>query len=1100
MILPEAGAKIGGKYSLLEKMSEGGGGVVWRAKDPKGRESALKILKLPPLRSKEALTDRFKREFELFKKVSHPNIAKIYDFGFDSDNDIYYFTSELLTGGDLRKMIGKPIAVIEQLLLQSLRALEYLRNFGILHLDIKPQNLLLRTTSTEEKPDLALIDFGLAGFNPPDRPGGTPNYMPPEIVLKRLSSPSALPIDHRSDLYSLGVTFYYVLCGIQPFAVSGKDGHLDTDATMKGHIKDERPSPPSFHNPEVPPYLDAVIMRMMAKNPDDRYQSAILAAQALCFRSPNRLEPESRETISAYLPEEGMLIGRHEEKKILEKLITETAKGENQGLPVVCIVGAWGTGKTRLLQSLKPFAQQQEMEVVTDLRNRNPDLKRATAFLVDDPFLPQSTIDIASLPDIYALRHLVRYILQMPKARYFLAVTLNPDLMPLNDMLRQMEIDPSLCTIVNLKNFTVAEISEYLTHLLGEAPSLNIVEELHQATFGNPRFIVDFFKRMMKRGEFFSYFTGRPGAATLDEMGFSFSHVASPPSLAEYILGLVKELPRGAKILAHRLACWQRPAGIDELEDIGKGETTDNDFTTLLSSGLVKRNEKGMFSFANPVASRVIEGRLDSGERSSIHDLIAAVIAGKENQSPEETRFEMDRHLVFGSDAKLQREAAPRLAIESLKRLHPAETSELLHTVFNALPADDWETRAEVLVRESQAMARIGRWDDAKANFEKLRTLVPPLCPPKAGPPLADKGREGGVDPQFVLNLRADEQLGLLALRRRALTEAREIFTKALNSMRQKKLPKTPEYDIQMIRLENYLAGVNLREGKYEAAADIYTRTAKLVSKFPENYQLQITNNELGETYVLLGRNREAIEILERELEWAKKADHRERIVNRLRILGDAQRRMENFPVALEHYQSALDFSRKYNLFEHQLRIRNSFANLLLQMGKLSEAVEQYKPALDLAMQLEGKATCVDIMANIGSTYNKLGQFDDAIEYLELALDFAKGPEAESSAQVKIIMPSIHVALGHAHYERKQLDEAEEHLNIALKYESDGSLNKIMLYNLHGTLAEIALARGAPADAKKRVEILEKLAAEIPEAKTHLEGLKKQIEDALKKS
>ena len=1081
MIIPEVGTKIGGKYELTEKLSEGGGGLVWKAVLPEGCEVALKILKISAQKSKESVTDRFKREFELFKKVSHPNIAKIYDFGYDDACDIYYFTSELLLGGDLKKMIGEPIPVIEYCLLCSLRALEYLRNFGILHLDIKPQNLLLR--SKEGEPDLALIDFGLAGFNPPERPGGTPNYMPPEVVLKRFAAmgkgvvagiDSQSPIDHRSDIYSLGVTFYYVLSGVQPFAVAGKDGRLDSEATMRKQISDERPSPPSFYNSGVPSYLDSIVMRMMAKNADERYQTAMLAAQALCFRSPNRLEPESRETISAYLPEEGMLIGRHEEKKFLEGLIADTASGKNRVAPVVCIAGPWGTGKTRLLGSLKPFAQQNEMEVITDLRHMSLELKRPTAYLIDDPFMPAASIETSSAPSIYALKQLIQFVVQMPKAKYFLAFTLNPDLIAADDVMRQMDLDPSLCAVINLKNFTVAEITEYLAHLLGEQPSVKIVEELHQATFGNPRFIVELFKRMLKRGEFFSYFAGRPGAATLEEMGFSFSHIQSPPSLSEHLLQMVGELPDSARALAKSLACWQRPASLDELEGIQK--TADSDFTNLIASGLVKRGEDGRFAFSNPVAAKAIEESMDPGERASIHDLIAAVIAGKEGQSPEDRAFEMDRHLVFGSNRKLKKEAAPRLAIEALKRLHPAETAELLQTVFNSVPEDDWETRADVLVREAQATARMGRWDDAKAEFEKLRTL------------------SGDESAKFRLNLRSDEQQGLLALRRRELSEARAIFDRAISSIKSSTLPRDPQLDVLLMRIENYLAGVDMREGKYIAAEETYRRTAELAAKLPDEYRFQIVNNELGETLILMGRPKEAIDILERELDWARKADHRERIVNRLRILGDAYRRLDNFNAALERYQEALDLSRKYNLFEHQLRIRNSYANLLLQISKLKEAIEQYKPALDLAMQLEGKATCVDIMANIGFTYNRLGQFDDAIEYLELALDFAKGPEAESSAQVKVVIPSIHVSLGHAHYEKKQLSESERHLNIALKFEGEGSLNKIMLYNLHGTLAEIALARGNVADAKSRIPMLEKLALEIPEAAEHLKNLKSQIE------
>ena len=1199
MVGTEAGQVIGGKYRLVEKLSEGGGGFVWKVREiipsltagkngVEEREIALKILKWSPLRGKELTTDRFKREFEVFKKLSHPNIAKIYDFGFDAEEDLYYFTSELFLGSDLRKMIGAPIRVIEHLLLCALRALEYLRNFGILHLDIKPQNLMLRLAHShkggvETLPDLALIDFGLATFQAPDKVVGTPNYIPPEIAIKRLRPDSVsmsgdMPVpDHRSDLYSLGVAFYYILCGVQPFLATTADGRLDAEATIRQHLNQDRPPPPSHHNPQVPSYLDSIIMRLMAFRQDDRYEAAILAAQALCFRSPNRLEPETRETISAYLPEQGTLIGRREERKTLEGAIEDVSKGTFKNIPIMCIAGGWGTGKTRLLESLKPFAQQHEMEVVSNLRYRGLDLNHPTVFLLDDPLASPSAVELSSFSDVFALKHLARYIQQLPNARCLLVFTLNTDLCRAEDLFHILEMDPSSCTLMTLHNFTTAEVNEYATHLLGEKPSFEIVDELHHATFGNPKFIADIFKLMMEKGQLFSYLSGRPHPEILSSINFRISHATTPASLSEHFLELIEKLPSGAQLFTKRMACWQRAVSVDEVEGIGKKDTTDGDLTVLLASGLIRRAPgDGRFVFTNPLASRIIEASLDRNERAAIHDAISEVIASKAKQSKSvpfpfqpkadpplaetgegggDPSFELDLHRTFGSDPKSQRDAAPKLAIEALKKLHPSETADLLGLVFDHLPQDEWEVRSEILVRMGQALARMGRWDEAKTAFERLHTLISHCEPfndaqgklreaiPIPSPlvlarrSLGKGGGEGGGEgdqySQFELHLRADEQLGLLALRRRMLSEAREIFTKALNAMRRSTLVthenlENPAHVVRLLRLENYLAAVDLREGKYDAAAKTYAHTAGIVAQLPPEYGAQITNNELGETMLLSGNPKEAIGILERELEWARQKDHRERMVNRLRLLGDAHRRLGDFASARKYYEDALESSRKYYLFEHQLRIRNGLANLLLQMGNWAEAIEQYKPALDLAMQLEGKATAVDVIANIGFAYAKLAQFDDAIEYLELALDFAKGPDAESSAQVRRTIPSIHITLGHAHYEKKEYDEALKHLNIAVEYdkknpsiskilsplmgektipsplmgegEGEGGgepLSDLMRYNLYGTLAEVQLACGHADKAKDYLPTLYMLAEQLPEAQQHLKELKDQIEAKL---
>jgi serine/threonine protein kinase/Tfp pilus assembly protein PilF len=1109
MLEAEAGKIVGGRYLLEEKLSEGGGGVVWRATDttnPEAEEFALKILKWSPAKSKETSADRFKREFELFKRVSHPNIAKIFDFGFDEDLNIYYFTSELLLGGDLRKMIGASIPVIENLLLQSLRTLEYLRNFGILHLDIKPQNLLLRE-GKGESPSLALIDFGLAGFQPPDRPGGTPNYMPPEIVYKRmtLTAPdTVLPDldakefstpDHRSDLYSLGVSFYYVLCGELPFAVVDDNGKLNTQETMLRHLSGNRPMPPSSFNSEVPHYLDAIIMRLMSRYPKDRYQTALLAQQALCFRSPHGLKPESIETISAYLPEEGMLIGRHEERRILEEALDFAAKGASAAASLICIAGGWGTGKSRLLRYLKPAAQQNEMEVVETPHTDTLQFKHPMAFLIDDPFMSASSIEASSLTDVYALRQLIQTLKLIPRARSAVIFTLNTDLIKLKDAFNILGVDESSCRVIKLNGYSKSDLNEYITYLLGETPSPHIIDELNEVTFGNPRFVSDLFKRMLGRNEFFSYFSGRPGADTLSSLGFSFSHTATPPSLSEYYLEKIKELPQGAQSLAFRLACWQRPVSIDELF-LNVPQPSSGDLISLISSGLVRRAEEdgGLFSFANPMAAKIIEASLDPKERACEHDKIAVYLRSAVSD-PRFTSFELDRHTAFGSDPVLRRESIKRFAAEALKRLHPAEASEILHSLYETIPENEWEAASEVTVREGQALARMGRFKEAYDVFERLRGIADVI---------AREVKQSTDVTSLDLILRADELQGFLFMRQRDPARARIIFKKAADrlSQIQKKKESNEKYKNKMtvheLRLKNYIAGLYLLEGKYSEAADIFKETAGAASKLPEEYRSQVANNGLGEAKILLGEEKEAIEIIKLDLESAKRHDQKERIVSQIRLLGDANRRLENYDTALSLYKEALDLARRYYLFEHQLRIQNSYANLLMYMDKWAEAIAQYKPALDLAMRLEGKPTAVDIMSNIGFAYNKLSQYDDAIEYLELALDFAKGPEAESSAHIKNVIPQIHVALGHACYEKKNYDGARGHLEKALEYNRKRPLDNLTLYNLNGTLAEIDLAMGRAAKAKERLPVLEKLANKIPEAVPHLKDLTSKIEEALK--
>nr|HPQ80725.1 protein kinase [bacterium] len=526
---PEPGTVVGGKYRLERMISEGGGGVVWEALEPEGRKVALKFLKWSPLKSRKVAAERFKNEFAILKSLSHPNISQIYDFGLDPASDLYFFTSELLTAGDLKAVIGEPIPALEELLLQGLRALEYLRGNKLLHLDIKPQNLLLRHDGGH--PEMAMIDFGLATFRAPDKPGGTANYMPPEMIVRRLDladdSGNYPPADHRSDLYSLGVTFYYLLTGIQPFCVLTEDGkRIDSLATLHRHLEYD-PPPPSKHRREIPAYIDRVIMKLMARHPDDRYPSAIVAAQALQYSSPAAHAPESARTLLAYLPKEGKLVGRKSERAIIEESLRLIASGAAHAAPVICIAGGRGTGRSRLLAAAKPFAQQLEMDVTVvgeagiQAAINTVDSSRAPSHLIlmDDA---ERALDGNGAADSF--RALIRRLRlqqrlkEAPGPKIAFIFSLNTDRLDLKRAALEANIDDTICHSIELANFTVAEVSEYLAALLGEAPDSAVAEQLARCTDGNPLFITEHLEEMIAKGRLFSL-AGRPDAKTLKAIG-----------------------------------------------------------------------------------------------------------------------------------------------------------------------------------------------------------------------------------------------------------------------------------------------------------------------------------------------------------------------------------------------------------------------------------------------------------------------------------------------------------------------------------------------------------------------------------------------------
>jgi serine/threonine protein kinase len=271
-----------GKYEIVSHLATGGMGAVYRALDVDlGRQVALKVLS-PEWMAHAVRRERFRREARHSAKLRHENIVTIYEFG--EANGTYYLALELVEGTDLQQYIDRKGRLDPDearfILLQVARALDHAYSQGIIHRDIKPSNILLERP--EDRPLAKLTDFGLSREARDDEcrvtgaglTVGTVDYLAPEQARD-----SGLA-DIRSDIYSLGCTLFHMLAGQAPFA----EGSW-TERVFK-HIEAEPPDIRQL-NPQVPERLTAVMRRMLAKKPDDRYQTpAELLDELLQLDSP----------------------------------------------------------------------------------------------------------------------------------------------------------------------------------------------------------------------------------------------------------------------------------------------------------------------------------------------------------------------------------------------------------------------------------------------------------------------------------------------------------------------------------------------------------------------------------------------------------------------------------------------------------------------------------------------------------------------------------------------------------------------------------------------------------------------------------------------
>ena len=251
-----------GRYRIQRKLGAGGMANVYLAEDQElGRRVAIKILD-DRHAADEQFIERFRREAKNAAALSHPNIVSIYDRG--EAEGTYYIAMEFLDGRSLKELIVSrgpaPVSVAIDYARQILAALRFAHRNGIVHRDIKPHNVLV-----DGEGRLKVTDFGIAraGASQMTEVGsiiGTAQYLSPEQA-------KGAPVDQTSDLYSVGIVLYELLTGVVPFT-----GDTPVEIAMK-HLS-AVPDPPSAKRAEIPRELDLVIMRALAKDREDRYQTA----------------------------------------------------------------------------------------------------------------------------------------------------------------------------------------------------------------------------------------------------------------------------------------------------------------------------------------------------------------------------------------------------------------------------------------------------------------------------------------------------------------------------------------------------------------------------------------------------------------------------------------------------------------------------------------------------------------------------------------------------------------------------------------------------------------------------------------------------------
>ena len=316
---------LNGRYRTVKLLGRGGMGAVYFAVDLGANERPVALKRVRKDKLDRRTLSTLRSEFLALATLAHPNVIRAYEFGIDYESGDLYFTSELVDGitwmkaaQRLRLATPSGFESFVDLTAQVLRGLEFIHSRGLVHSDIKPENILVASIPCGDGSEggelqVKIIDFGLVkkeGTSGGKKILGTPYYVAPETIL-------GAPVDRRTDLYSLGVVLYHLLTGAPPFR-----GASNIEI-LKSHVEQE-PAPPHEVSDLVPLGFSEVILRLMAKKAEDRFPNALEVIEAINRALGLNLPLETQESAISYL-ECARLVGRESELAQVREVFSTAA-------------------------------------------------------------------------------------------------------------------------------------------------------------------------------------------------------------------------------------------------------------------------------------------------------------------------------------------------------------------------------------------------------------------------------------------------------------------------------------------------------------------------------------------------------------------------------------------------------------------------------------------------------------------------------------------------------------------------------------------------------------------------------------------------------
>lgn len=1007
------------RYVVQDHLGAGGDGEVIRVEDSLlGRSCAMKVLRptTPGTVNEESLW----LEFSRLSMLKHDHLIQVFEFGKVVSTDIRqllgrpFYTMEYLAGkNSLDYLSSLPagthrLAVLETMFIQILTVLDYIHQEGILHFDIKPQNIIV--CDHGDGIHVTLTDFGFSAMlvesiNVPIR--GTFEYLAPEIIQGKSA-------DQRMDLYSLGVSFYHLLSSQCPFqartSVEVVKNILSIDLPCIELAGGERS------------ILPGIIQKLCRRNPDERFASA---RDVLMEFSASKYEDSLKKGL--YLQHQASFVGRKEEMTIIERSLRglDTKPQLNAAL----VVGAEGIGKTEFLIKARSLASMLGILVVelsgnesmrsrADLANAfrqinltlktigveprevpscvegccwNEEEMRLGAVAVAEHLIQEShhipflvIVDDVDKLNFFTTEALRAMIGSSTRGNTFILASIS------NDNLIENPFDRDAVVTLLLNELTTAELSLFFERSLSKAfVDAGFVERFHALYGGAPA---------VAREAAQSIANAFPLRVLHDPAGLLEASEDLTEFLAlkfeEYFGRRYLTLRKEKQLLLQIISCFDHPPLVDLVKLVTPFQRTrlEHFLLSLEYEGYLHTSEfNGRYTFRHLSLKKLVYESIEN--RGELHGFLAQQLERMQSTLEEQDVSEMALQFMRASEnekASKYYELAAGNALHG--KLHEVASQHLKNAVqLNSSEGEDF-WRLQVMLGDT--LFKNGEDRESISVFTLLLQHLPD-----------DDQRRQSV---YTMLGKAHARLGETALAQRYAEDALAVASDSRD-----------RFEIQQ-----EIISIHISEGNYDRAIALGAVQERFAVDQPDKQLLALVETDQGIARFFKGEFQEALHSFHAALKLYMHHGNHLKTIDALNNIGNVLSAMRDYRGALEKWRQALQMSTDRGTEYQRGQILNNIGIAYYHLREYAESQTHYQQSKDIFNQLNSHSGIAYALTNLGEVSHAQGSYEVAIGYWREALDIYRlMQDSCGMAQTLLQSAQMHLTLGSEEVALQMIDE-----------------------------------------------------------------------------